>query len=133
LLTPLAAGAQALEQALAQAYATNPQLAAKRAQLRAVDETVAQALSGYRPSVQATIDATRSFSDTRFEDQGSDESANTSKSVGLSLSQPIYDATVAPSVRRSEALVQAQRASVLATEQTVLLNAATAYLDVVQY
>ncbi|WP_035690667.1 TolC family outer membrane protein [Azospirillum halopraeferens] len=127
-----AAGAQSLEQALAQAYATNPALAAQRAQLRAVDETVAQALSGYRPSVQATADVTRNATNSRVSGAGTVGNESTPKSVGVSVTQPLYNATVAPSVRRSEALVQAQRATVLSTEQTVLLQAATAYLDVVQ-
>ena len=47
------AEAQSLEQALVSAYLTNPQLEAQRAALRATDELVPQALSGWRPTVQA--------------------------------------------------------------------------------
>src|SRR5688572_32673628 len=44
-----------LEGALAQAYQNNPSLNAQRAALRATDEGVGIALSGYRPRVTATV------------------------------------------------------------------------------
>ena len=47
------ASAETLTDALAAAYQTNPTLQAQRAQLRATDEGVPQALSGWRPSLQA--------------------------------------------------------------------------------
>ncbi|MBX6427003.1 MAG: TolC family protein [Variibacter sp.] len=50
------AGAETLPSAPAQAYRNNPQLNAERARGRAVDETVPQALSGYRPTVTVTAD-----------------------------------------------------------------------------
>ncbi|MCS6890770.1 MAG: TolC family outer membrane protein [Rhodovarius sp.] len=52
LLVPLAAArAQTLQEALAAAYHNNATLLAARAQLRAVDEGVPQALAGWRPTV----------------------------------------------------------------------------------
>ena len=51
---PHRASADTLESALAQAYLNNPQLNAQRALVRATDEGVPQALSGYRPRVSAT-------------------------------------------------------------------------------
>lgn len=124
--------AQSLEQALAQAYSNNPSLAAQRARLRAVDESVPQALSGYRPSARATASISRSITESQVERAGTSNTTLTPKSAGLSVTQPIYDATVSPAVRRAENLVQAQRATLMGSEQDVLLNAATAYLDVVQ-
>src|ERR1700709_2346706 len=44
-----AARAEALPEALAKAYQTNPQLNAERARQRATDESVPQALAGYPP------------------------------------------------------------------------------------
>src|ERR1700704_530813 len=44
-----AAQAEALPEALAKAYQSNPQLNAERARQRATDENVPQALAGYRP------------------------------------------------------------------------------------
>src|SRR5690348_15236509 len=48
-----AAGAhgETLEEALASTYNTNPQILAERANLRAIDEGVPQALAGWRPTV----------------------------------------------------------------------------------
>ncbi|QCO01426.1 hypothetical protein D3867_04825 [Azospirillum argentinense] len=131
------ASAQSLEDALAQAYSNNPALAAQRARQRAVDESVPQALSGYRPTVRATAGVTRSASNSNGRDVRTGqttefESENNAKSVGISATQPLYDATVGPAVRRAERTVEAQRATVLANEQQILLNAAAAYLDVVQ-
>src|SRR5690348_3476517 len=54
---PGAALAQSLEEALAAAYSTNPQLLSERARLRATDEQVAQALSGWRPTVEVQSSA----------------------------------------------------------------------------
>ncbi|WP_349597176.1 TolC family outer membrane protein [Azospirillum argentinense] len=125
------ASAQSLEDALAQAYSNNPALAAQRARQRAVDESVPQALSGYRPTVRATAGITRNASDSKFQG-GETGSENNAKSVGVTATQPLYDATVGPAVRRAERTVEAQRATVLANEQQILLNAAAAYLDVVQ-
>ena len=48
------AGAQSLEEALANTYKSNPELLAQRAALRAVDEQVPRALSQWRPTVQIT-------------------------------------------------------------------------------
>src|SRR5208282_4369420 len=48
------AAADTLEWALVQAYQNNPSLNAQRAALRATDENVPQALSGYRPKVIVT-------------------------------------------------------------------------------
>ena len=46
--------ADTLEWALVQAYQNNPSLNAQRASLRATDENVPQALSGYRPKLSLT-------------------------------------------------------------------------------
>lgn len=126
------ASAQSLEQALAQAYSNNPALAAQRSRLRAVDEGVPQALAGYRPTVKATAGVSRVTSDTKYKGGGETASEYNEKSVGITATQPLYDATVAPSVRKAERLVESQRATLLTQEQNTLLTAAQAYLDVVQ-
>lgn len=130
-IAPQSAAAQSLEKALSDAYANNPTLGAQRARLRAVDEAVPQALSGYRPTVSTQFSVARSGSESRGAG-GRSGSGSTPKDAEVTVSQPLFNATVAPSVRRAEALVQAQRANLLATEQQVLLAAATAYVDVVQ-
>ncbi|WP_207462248.1 TolC family outer membrane protein [Azospirillum sp. SYSU D00513] len=125
------AGAQSLEEALAQAYNNNPTLGAQRARLRAVDEGVPQAKAGYRPTLSATANLGRSAGETAFQG-GRIGTETNSKTIGLQASQPLYDASVGPAIRRAERLVESQRATLLANEQQVLLDAARAYLNVVQ-
>jgi TolC family type I secretion outer membrane protein len=125
-------GAQSLEEALANAYVSNPTIESQRAQLRATDELVPQALSGYRPTVEADADAGYSRSSSRA---GSREinSNLAQRGVDLSVVQPLYSGgRTQAGTKRAEALVEAQRADLLSTEQSVLLDGATAYLDVVR-
>ena len=58
------AKAETIEGALARAYENNPQLNAERAAVRQADEGVAQALSGYRPTLNATASLGTQYTDT---------------------------------------------------------------------
>ena len=53
---PHAARAETLKEALASSYKVNPRLDAARATLRATDEEVPRAISGYRPTVTGNAD-----------------------------------------------------------------------------
>src|SRR5690242_10745212 len=55
--------ADTIEAALVRAYQTNPQLNAQRASVRATDENVPQALSGYRPKVAITASGGYQYTD----------------------------------------------------------------------
>ena len=59
------AKADTLEWALVQAYQNNPSLNAQRAALRATDENVPQALSGYRPKLSITTNGGAEYSKNR--------------------------------------------------------------------
>lgn len=125
---PQSSCAETLQDALALAYTNNPSLQAERAKLRSVDEGVPEALSGWRPSASAQADggvAHQSFDTT----SGNLKPYDTS----ITLSQPLYRGgrTVA-TTRQADENVRQERAQLIDTEQTVLLNAATAYLDVLQ-
>src|ERR1051326_5820819 len=63
-LAVVPASADTMRWALTQAYINNPQLNSQRAAVRATDEAVPQALSGYRPRVSLTASVTEQFSDT---------------------------------------------------------------------
>ncbi|PWC33849.1 TolC family outer membrane protein [Azospirillum sp. TSO35-2] len=126
------AEAMTLQEALAHAYGTNPTLGAEQARLRAVDEQIPQAMSGYKPTVSATLGVSRELTNTRYQAGGGERTETNAKSVAVTASQPLFDATVPPAVRRAERLVEAERATLAATGQTVLLNAATAYMDVIK-
>ncbi len=132
LTAPVPARALTLQEALAHAYASNPTLGAERAQARAVDEQVPLAMSGYRPTVNLTASVSRELSNSRYQPTGGERTESNVKTVTLSASQPLFDATVPPAVRRAERLIEAERATVIATGQTVLTQAATAYMDVVR-
>src|SRR6188472_3243166 len=127
-LAAASASAQSLTEALATAYTTNPALLAARNELRAQDELVPQALSGWRPTIAGTASAGATWADSRI---GTNQS--NPRSVGLDLTQPVYRGgrTVA-STRQAENLVLAQRARLVSIEENVLLTAATAYMDVVR-
>ncbi len=58
------AAADTLEWALVEAYQNNPSLNAQRAALRATDENVPQALSGYRPKLSITTNGGAEYQET---------------------------------------------------------------------
>ncbi len=129
------AQAQTLREALAQTYRSNPTLLAQREALRATNEQVARALSGYRPFIQGTGQAGVSYRDpaSPVVQGGSSEEIVSPASIGISVTQPIFrGGRTAATVRQAENLVQAGRAQYLSVEQQVLLVATTAYMDVVQ-
>ncbi|HEY4545480.1 MAG TPA: TolC family outer membrane protein [Pedomonas sp.] len=121
------ASAETLTEALAKAYTSNPDLAAQRAALRAVDEDVAAAVSGYRPNIsgQAGID--------RADESGSSGGATTAKSASATVNQPVFRGfRTRNSVRAADSQVLAQRERLRTSEQTILQQVVTAYMDVVR-
>ncbi len=142
VLAPGPAAAQAtLLEALVRSYQTSPILASALADLRATNEQIAQALSGFRPTVVARGSVgqnwTRSVTDVQGADGGTSASIGagfaTPSSVGVEVSQPIYQGgSTFADVDRAELVIQATRAGVVTTEQEVLLTAATAFLNVVE-
>ncbi|WP_235691968.1 TolC family outer membrane protein [Elioraea tepida] len=138
LLPAYAAEAQTLREALALAYANNPTLQAARARLRAVDENVPQALSGWRPVV--TLQGQYGYADGTqtgaLQPNGLRTRTNLERnplSGSATFVQPLYRGgrTVA-ATRRAESQVLAERANLLATEQSVLADAVNAYVTVIQ-
>lgn len=117
-----------LEAALVQAYDKNPVLEAARAQLRAVDETYAQAAAGFRPSLTGVANYQSVHDDGNLGVYQTDQ-----KQLSLQLSQPLYSggSTVAQ-MEASEKNIKAQRAALHATEQDILLQTVTAYMDVLR-
>jgi outer membrane protein len=139
------ASAESLEAALAYAYQNNPQLEAQRAQLRAADEGVPQALAGYRPKASLTTGVgyqrlntlTREISSTTtpgspatyFKQTGH----NTAQNYGVTITQNIFNGyQTTNKVRQSESLVLAARETLRTTEQSVLLSAVTAYINLLR-
>jgi TolC family type I secretion outer membrane protein len=123
------ASAQTLNEALALAYGGNPVLGAQRQQLLATDELMPQARSGYRPTVEISSDAGVEYSDT---DESSSDTL-TPASAALSIVEPLYrGGKTTAEIKRASSLIQSERARLFDVEQTVLLDAVTAYMDVVR-
>jgi TolC family type I secretion outer membrane protein len=125
------AQATSLNEALAAAYAGNPTLDARRAELRAVDEGVPQALSGWRPTIEGRAQGGREWDDVN--EPIPFDQKRWPRSYGVAIRQPIFEGfgTVA-STAQAEKLVQAGRFRLLDTEQVILLNAVSAYMAVVR-
>jgi len=134
LLSP-AAAAETLFEALSTAYTTNPTLEAARAQLRAIDENIATAISNWRPTVQGqgSIGQSRvKNSPSPANPDGTVFTSNDRFYTG-SVSQPLFRGFANFAAKsRAEAEVRAGRAQLGQVEQQVLLDTTTAFLDVVR-
>src|SRR4051812_35576733 len=130
--------ADTIDAALVRAYQNNPQLNAQRAQARFTDENVPQALSGYRPKVALTASAGYQYTDTNTTAGGNANTivrneihgANAPRSAGLTVSQTLFNGQqTANRTRAAESQVSGAREALRVLEQTVLLAAATIYMD----
>jgi outer membrane protein len=140
-LASVPASADTMRWALTQAYINNPTLNAQRASVRATDETVPQALSGYRPRVSLSASVGEAFIDSTSKSTSAAGQTTYSRSIGNNGIQT-YGATytqtllngfgTASRTRQAEQLVSAARETLRATEQTVLLSAATAYMNLIR-
>lgn len=127
---PVASG-QTIQQAMSSAYVQSTQLEQQRAAQRAVDEQVPQALSNWRPTVTASGSVTREYNTYNQTFNGSN--ANTSKSVGIQITQNIYrGGRTEAQTNQATNTVKSGQSQLKATEQSVLLAAAQSYLDVVR-
>ena len=138
------AQAQTLESALVQAYQNNPTLNAQRAAVRATDEGVPTALAGYRPRVTVTasggeqvLSSTSLTNPTRapgtpatyFTQNG----YNAPYGATATISQTLFNGfQTANRTRQAEAQVLAARETLRTSEQTILLNAVTAYMNLLR-
>ncbi len=116
--------ATTLNEALIYTYLNNPTLNAQRATLRAADEEISRAISGFRPTITATGDA--SYNDTN---------GVKSRPYGYSiaLTQPVFRGLrTINTVRTADANILAENEVLRNTEQTVFLETVTAFMDVVR-
>ncbi|MDP6953188.1 MAG: TolC family protein, partial [Alphaproteobacteria bacterium] len=125
--------AQSLQESLASAYAGDPRLLAERAALRAIDEGVPRARSGWRPTVTINGNVGQRYQNNTSATGASSGTSTTPAAAGLTVSQPLWrgGATEAETVA-AENKVFAARANLMAVEQQVLLETAIAYINVVR-
>ena len=128
------ASSQSLIEALSNTYNSNPDLLASRALLRQTDESLAQAVSNWRPRVTLSVEYNKIQADSYF---GVPVPATyyglNGRFTSLTATQPLFRGgkTVADT-KMAQANIQAQRALLADTEEQVLLSAVTAYADVVR-
>lgn len=129
---PTAQG-QTLEEALSLAYETNPELLAARADLRRTDESVTQAKGGWRPSISAA--GSFGVTDVNAENRGVTTTDDHSFPItgSITATQPLYTfGRVDARVDQADANVEAARAGLFQTEQSTLLDAVVAYVNVIR-
>ena len=127
------ASADTLIDALAAAYNNNPDLRAARAGLRATDEGVVRAQAGFLPSVTGVANLTsqnqRSFVDGVL----SSDFTQAPKFYQARIDQNLFRGFQDVNARRqAKSLMRAGRSQLLITEQTVLQNTVTAYMNAVR-
>ncbi len=139
--TPPARG-DTVESALIQAYQPSTTLNSQRAGVRATDEAVPQALSGYRPRVTINASGGEQSLSTTSKNPGANGAPatystlsgyNSPVSTGATVTQTLFNGfQTANRTRQAEAQVLAARATLRVSEQTVLLNAVTAYMNLLR-
>lgn len=143
---PRSNGPHTLNEALAATYSNQPALLAERAKLRASDESVPQALAGWKPTVVLGGTAgygdgiSRSFSSNLTNPvtggRGASITTQTVRQFATAqatVSQNLYTSgKIQGNVNRSKNLVMAERATLIGQEQTSLLATVTAYVGVIQ-
>ncbi|MFS8181782.1 TolC family outer membrane protein [Pseudovibrio denitrificans] len=128
LVSAQGANALSIKEALAATYQNNPTLNASRAQLRATDEGVPQALAGWRPTITAS--GRYGYS---WENQRGTYFEHANYAASISVTQPLFRGfRTVNSTRQAESIVRAQREDLRVAEQNALFQAATSYMDVIR-
>ena len=138
LAEPTPALAETIEAALVRAYQNNPQLNAQRAQVRSTDENVPQALSGYRPKVGLSLSTGFQYQDIQQTQKGQPihgagpgaPQPLQPNSASLTVNQTLYNGNqTANKTRAAESQVSGSREALRNLDQSVLLLAASTYMD----
>lgn len=129
------ASGETLDEALIEAYYNNPQILAERANLRAIDEGVPQALAGWRPTVTFTGSDgwQRIDNSTSSANSGQASFSGTATALDARVTQPLYQGgqTVAKT-SAAENAVQAERMRMIALEGSIFFSVIQSYLDVLR-
>jgi outer membrane protein len=128
-----AAYAASLDEALAQTYDTNPDLASARAGQRATDEEVPQALSNWRPEVEINVSYAVRQRDRDLTSGVSIDNTDQPQSISLNVTQNLFRGfRTVSDTERARNTVAAGRAGLIDTEQSILLQAVTAYVNLLR-
>lgn len=123
------ANAESIFEAMSEAYNTNPTLHGERATSGAYNEEAALARSGFRP----TIGIGGSYTDSHTRKTGSNTVDGYSKGYKGTVKQSVFNGfQTYNSVKAADSSAKAEIENLYNVEQAVLLDASTAYLDVVR-
>ncbi|WP_395698139.1 TolC family outer membrane protein [Methylocella sp.] len=126
------ARAESMSSALSRAYVGNPDLNQQRAGVRAQDENIPRATAGWRPQASAGAQIGANYLDFR-QSGGRLHGVTAPSNIGISVQQNVWDANrTLNSVRQAESGVFGAREDLRNTEQNVLQNGATAYMNVLR-
>jgi outer membrane protein len=127
----ISATAENLPRAMVLSYQNNPQLNAERARQRGTDENVPQALTGYRPQIVASLGAGLQAVRNLLPDNAVQTATLRPWTIGVTVSQTLFNGfKTANSVRIAEFQVLSGREALRNVGQGVLLDAVTAYMNV---
>jgi outer membrane protein len=133
LMSAFPATSQTLNQALATAYMNNPGLLAARSNLRSKDEAVPQALANWRPNVSMTADIARSQTHLNTRKDNNRDNIQSPRNMSLDVTQSLFRGfRTSAGVTKAELSVNSTRATLIGTEQDLLLNVVTVFMSVVQ-
>src|ERR1700731_2592209 len=132
--------AETMSSALARAYAGNPDINQQRAGVRATDENLPRATSTWRPTATANaqygynhIDETSAASAVTQTTSRQLRAATATWNYGLTVTQNLFNGNrTVNGVRQAESNIFGARETMRNTEENVLLNGATAYMDVLR-
>jgi len=131
-LVAVPGGAETLPEVLVRAYQANPQCNAARAGQRATDENVPQALAGYRPQILASLSIGLQAVRNLLPDNSVQGATLRPWTIGVTVTQTLFNGfKTANSVRVAEFQVRSGREALRNVGQGVLLDAVTAYMNVV--
>ncbi len=127
------ASAQTLEAALVEAYRSNPTVRAERARYRATKELKPQAWANALPQITASASIENLDQDNNSSFSGEGDFDFEPRSAQVSAEQPLFTGLRNfNAIRQARARVRAGAAQLIAAEQQVLQDAATAYFDVIR-
>ncbi|HEX2939461.1 MAG TPA: TolC family outer membrane protein [Rhodopila sp.] len=128
-----------LAEALAEVYSNQPALQAERAKLRSTDESVPTALAGWRP--QVVVAGTAGYGDGVSRSfipigTGFNEAFRTDRVIATAqatVTQNLYNGgRTHAAINKAKNQVFAERANLIAQEQTSFINTVNAYVGVIQ-
>jgi outer membrane protein len=128
-----AAHADSLTDAFVKTYQTNPQLQSERANLRATDENVAQAIAQWRPQIFISADYSKIKTEQKIDPATGTNFRTEPWSADITAQQTVFaGGRILAQRRQADAQVRAERAVLHTTEQSVFLDTVSSYMNVVR-